>query len=157
MQTYKHISSYVGYRLPQITQTILLEFIRDCNGIMDENYDSKDISLQHTSVKGFKKNDDKVKDPKLSTENVVRHEFMWILVRIAYDKYMVRSKTFTKVMDSVRECFEKHYLPFMIKYHIHDFRINRYYNESVDNRLKAYLPIFYAYFRSICQSQPGQK
>jgi hypothetical protein len=52
------------------------------------------------------------------------------------------------VPESVKHSFENHFMPFLKQYDIHSWRIDRYYNEYVDNTIKAYLPIFDAVFRS---------
>jgi hypothetical protein len=42
---------------------------------------------------------------------------------------------------------EKHFLPVMNDYDTHKWRIERYYNENVDNFLKAFLPVLDAIFK----------
>jgi len=102
--------------------------------------------------------DDKLKVSKNVPDNVIRHEFMGVLVKIAKDKYITRAKMFSNIVDAVKLSFDKHFLPAMSKYlNIHDFRLNRYYNEPVDNTLKAYLPILDGVFKSYCHRKPGHK
>ncbi len=53
---------------------------------------------------------------------------------------------------------EKHFLPVMSDYDTHKWRIERYYNENVDNFLKAFLPIFDAIFKSWAPlKDPGKR
>ena len=51
------------------------------------------------------------------------------------------------VIEAVNLSLEKHFLPAMIEYDHHVWRTERYYNENVDNFLKAFLPYFDAIYR----------
>lgn len=60
--------------------------------------------------------------------------------------------------EAVSESFEKHYLPAMAIYDMHTWRTQRYYNEHVDNFLKAYLPIIDAVYKSWApKKDPGRR
>ncbi len=143
LQTYKHLSSFIGWSLPQITQSVLLEFAISCPGLIEKGFENNDVIIQHKAVKINAKLDDKLKNSKNVPDNVIRHEFMGVLVKIANNKYLIRNKLLNTLMEAVTTSFEKHFLPSMNKYlNIHNFRITRYYNEAVDNTIKAYLPIF---------------
>ena len=43
---------------------------------------------------------------------------------------------------------EKHFLPALKDFDFHQWRVDRYYNENVDNFLKAFLPLLDAIFKS---------
>lgn len=57
-------------------------------------------------------------------------------------------KIHTSVLESVKQSFEKHYLEALGNYNMMEWRHNRYYNEYVDNLIKAYLPIFDACYKN---------
>jgi hypothetical protein len=57
-------------------------------------------------------------------------------------------KVFVFLLDAVKFSFENHYSKVFKNYDNHKWRVERYYNEPVDNVIKAYLPIFDGVFRS---------
>ena len=73
---------------------------------------------------------------------------MNLLVKAAKDKYVTSLKTTTDVLEAVKMTFEKHYEPAIKGFEYHTWRKERYYNEQVDNFLKAYLPILDALYKS---------
>ncbi len=49
-------------------------------------------------------------------------------------------------------------MPVMKNYDVHKWRIEKYYNEYVDNVIKAYLPILDALYKSYSSMKvPGRK
>ena len=72
---------------------------------------------------------------------------MMLLVKIAKDKYF-RTKQIASIPESVKVSFDTHYNSYINQFNNHKWRIDRYYNEFVDNVIKAYIPIFDAVFRS---------
>ena len=74
-------------------------------------------------------------------DNIVRHQFMNLLVKISMDKYMNILRETKSPINAVKMCFEKH-LDYGIKnFEYNSWRKERYYNEYVDNFIKAFLPI----------------
>ena len=51
-------------------------------------------------------------------------------------------------MEAIKYTFENHYDQAIQGFEYHTWRKERYYNERVDNYLKAYLPIFDAVYKS---------
>lgn len=130
----------------------------NCPGLIEKGYESNYITIQHKTAKINAKLDDKLKTSKNVPDNIVRHEFMTVLVKIAKNKYMEVNKAFPTIMEAVKHSFETHYLPGMQQYaDVHTFRVTRYYNEPVDNTMKAYLPILDGVYKSICKRKPGSK
>ena len=91
------------------------------------------------------------------SDNIVRHQFMNLLVKAAKDKYVTSLKTTTDVLEAVKMTFEKHYEPAIKGFEYHTWRKERYYNEQVDNFLKAYLPILDALYKSWAKQKGPRK
>jgi hypothetical protein len=77
---------------------------------------------------------------------------MMLLVKIAKDKYF-RTKQIPSIVDAVDYSFEHHYDFYLNQFNNHSWRQERYYNEKVDNILKAFIPIFDAVFYSYAPQQ----
>jgi hypothetical protein len=78
----------------QITKSGLLEFVNLCPGLISEGYNFNDVILQQTSIINAlidKEERTKNKNKNLP-DNIVRHQFLSLLVKMAKDKYMSRSK-----------------------------------------------------------------
>ena len=80
----------------QIGQNSLTEFSNTCPGLLDSKYNINDVFLQE---KGIKNNpldkDERTKNKnKNLPDNIVRHQWMGLLVRIAKDKYMRSKKNY---------------------------------------------------------------
>lgn len=62
------------------------------------------------------------------------------------------------VLEAVTMSLDKHFLPAMGIYDSNEWRIERYYNENVDNFLKAYLPYFDAIYKCWApKKDPGSR
>ena len=146
---YKYFASYSGCQTWQITQNMLTEFIYKCPGMCDKSYDINNVYLQQKVVVGnlVDKEDKKNKNKNLG-ENIVRHQFMNLLVKAAKDKYVTVLKTTKNNFEAVKMGFELHFDEGIKGYSYHKWRKERYYNEKVDNFLKTYLPLFDALFLS---------
>ena len=146
---YKYYSSMSGFSVWQITQNNLSEFINHCNGFCDKNYDINNVFLTQKTVCGnlIDKEDRKKKNKNLS-DNIVRHQFLNLLVKVSKDKYITVLKTLTDPMEAVRTAFENHFDEAIKGFEYHKWRQERYYNEKVDNFLKTYLPILDALYLS---------
>ena len=147
---YKYYSSLSGYQLWQITQNNLSDFIYKCPGLCDKTYDINNVYLQQKVVVGnlIDKEDKKKKNKNLSENNLVRHQFMNLLVKTAKDKYVTVLKTTKNIFEAVKMTFELHYEPALKVYEYHKWRKERYYNEQVDNFMKTFLPLLDALYLS---------
>ena len=147
---YKYFASITGLQLWQITQNSLTDFIYKCPGLCDKNYDINNVYLQQKVVVGnlIDKEDKKKKNKNISENNLIRHQFMNILVKTAKDKYVTVLKTTKNLFEAVEMAFEKHYDPVLKTFEYHKWRKERYYNEQVDNFMKTFLPILDALYLS---------
>ena len=147
---YRYYASIGGYQVPQITQNSLSDFIYKCPNLCDKNYDINNVYLQQKVVVGnlVDKEDKKKKNKNLSENNIVRHQFMNLLVKTAKDKYVTVLKTTTHTFEAVTMAFEQHYDPVLKTFEYHKWRKERYYNEKIDNFMKSFLPLLDALFLS---------
>ena len=146
---YKYYSSLSGMSVWQITQNNLTEFISHCNEFCNKQYDINNVYLTQKTVCGslIDKEDRKKKNKNLS-DNIVRHQFMNLLVKVSKDKYITILKTLSDPLEAVQTAFENHFDEAIKGFNYHKWRQERYYNEKVDNFLKTYLPIFDALYLS---------
>ena len=146
---YKYYASISGYQVWQITQNSLSEFIYRCPGLCDKSYDINNVYLQQKVVVGnlLDKEDKKKKNKNLS-DNLVRHQFMNLLVKTAKDKFVTVLKTTPSLFEAVKMAFEQHYDPVIKGFEYHKWRKERYYNEKVDNFMKTFLPLLDALYLS---------
>ena len=139
---YKYYSSYSGCQVWQITQNSLTEFINKCPGMCDKIYDINNVYLQQKVVCGnLLDKEDKKKKNKNLCDNVVRHQFMNLLVKSAKDKYITILKVTKDPLEAVKMAFEKHFDEAIKGFEYHKWLKERYYNEQVDNFLKTFLPL----------------
>jgi hypothetical protein len=71
--------------------------------------------------------------------------------------YKNPANTFKNTIDAVKFAFETHYMPTLKNYDLHTWRIEKYYNEPVDNIIKAYLPVFDAIYKSWVPIKDGRR
>ena len=157
---YKYYSSMSGLSIWQITQNVLTEFINKCPGMCDKTYDINNIFLTQKVVTGnaLDLNDRKKNNNKnLNENNIVRHQFMNLLVKAAKDKYVTCLKTTNNVLEATKMAFEKHYDSAIKGFEYHKWREERYYNEQVDNFLKAHLPLLDALYMSWAKQKGPRK
>ena len=146
---YKYYSSMSGYQVWQITQNSLSEFIYRCPGLCDKTYDINNVYLQQKVVVGnLVDKDDRKKKNKNLSDNIVRHQFMNLLVKTAKDKYVTVLKTTSNLFEAVKTAFEQHFDPVLKGFEYHKWRKERYYNEKVDNFMKTFLPLLDALYLS---------
>ena len=156
---YKYYASMSGFTVWQITQNSLTEFISKCPGMCDKTYDINNIYLTQKVVcaNALDINDRKKNNNKNLSDNIVRHQFMNLLVKAAKDKYVTCLKTTTDVLEATKMAFTQHYDPAIKGFEYHKWRMERYYNEEVDYFLKAYLPILDALYMSWAKQKGPRK
>lgn len=93
----------MGSTIWQICQSALIEFCNSCPGLLVKDvFDMNIVFLQETSIKGNlvdKEERTKNKNKNLP-DNIVRHQFLSLLVRIAKDKYVTRCNTVILILCS---------------------------------------------------------
>jgi hypothetical protein len=154
---YKYYASMSGFQVWQITQNNLTEFISHCPNLCDKNYVINDVFVTQKALVGnlIDKNDRK-NGNKMLSDNIVRHQFMNLLVKVAKDKYVTVLKT-NNALEAVKISFEQHWDPALKGFEYHKWRMERYYNEQVDNFLKAHLPLLDALYLSWAKQKGPRK
>jgi hypothetical protein len=82
---------------------------------------------------------------------------MSLLVKVSKDKYIRTLKTMNDTLEAVKYSFENHFENAIKGYSHHKWRKERYYNEKVDNFLKAYLPLLDAVYHSWAKQKGPRK
>ena len=84
----------LGSAIWQIGQNTLVEFANSCPGLLDKNYDINGVLLQEKGVKAnlLDKEERTKNKNKNVPDNIIRHQFLNLLVKVAKDKYITRSK-----------------------------------------------------------------
>ena len=155
---YKYYASLSGFQIWQITQNNLTEFISKCPGMCDIKYDINNVYLTQKTVCGnLLDKEDRKKNNKNLSDNIVRHQFMSLLVRAAKDKYVTVLKVTKDVLEATKMAFEKHFDPAIKGFEYHKWCMERYYNEQVDNFLKAFLPILDGVYLSVAKQKGPRK
>ena len=152
IETYKNLAAYLGWKVWQIGQNQITEFVSNCPDLLDKNYLINDVLVKVTEVKSNSIDKQERKTNQNIPDNLIRHQFMMLLVKIAKDKYF-RTKQIPSIVDAVDYSFEHHYDFILNQFNNHTWRQERYYNEKVDNILKAFIPIFDALFYSYAPQQ----
>ena len=143
IETYKNLSAYLGWKIWQIGQNQITEFVSNCPDLLDKNYLINDVLVKVTEVKSNAIDKQDKKRTNNIPDNIIRHQFMSLLVKIT--KYF-RTKQMPSIVDAVEYSFQHHYDYYLNQFDNHKWRKERYYNEPVDNILKAFIPILAPYF-----------
>ncbi len=88
IDTYKYYSSLSNSSIWQFSQSGLLEFCSNCPGLIDSQFNTDFILLKETEVKAIDKEEKKKTNNKNIPDNLIRHQFMNLLVKVAKDKYI---------------------------------------------------------------------
>ena len=152
VETYKNLSAYLGWKIWQIGQNQITEFAQSCNDLLDSKYLINDVLVKVTEVKSNMIDKQERKKNINIPDNIIRHQFMMLLVKIAKDKYF-RTKQIPSIPESVQYAFEHNYNSYINTFDNHKWRKERYYNEEVDNIIQAHIPIFDALFYSYSPQQ----
>ena len=153
IDTYKILSSYSGYKIWQIDQNQLTEFAQNCEGLIDNKYLINDFLVKVTEVSSnFLDKSERKNNINIPDKNIIRHQFLMLLVKIAKDKYF-RTKQIEKLNDAIEYAFINNYENYLNKYQNNKWRIERYYLEEIDNFIKAHIPILDALYYSYAPQQ----
>ncbi len=95
MDCYRHYSAISGSSIWNIQENTLKEFFSSCNGLIDTKiYNINSVFLQARSIKANPLDmTERVKNKnKNIPDNIIRHQFMNLLVKVAKDKYLTTCK-----------------------------------------------------------------
>lgn len=158
LDCYKYYASNGITSVWQITNNSIKEFFDSCPGLCSQNYGSDFLLLKHKEVQNLDKDERTRLKNRMVPENVIRHQFLAFLFRVAKDKFYKKNQIVDNTPSSIDMCFKECYLPAVSKFNSHKWRIDRYYNEYVDNVLTAFLPLLEAIFKQFAGVKvPGRK
>ena len=151
-ETYKNLSAYLGWKIWQIGQNQITEFAQSCPDLIDNKYLINDFLVKVTEVKSNAIDKLERKKNQNIPDNIIRHQFLMLLVEIAKDKYF-RTKQFEKLTDAVEYAFSHNYDSYLNMFDNNKWREERYYLEEIDDFIRAHIPIFDALFYSYAPKQ----
>ena len=152
LDSYKYLSSLLGWKIPQIGQNQITEFANICPNLLDNKYLINDVLVKLTETKNNPIDKKEKKNNPNIPDNIIRHQWMQLLVKISKDKYY-RTKIFSNLPEAVKYTFENHYNFYLKNFDNNKWRIERYYNELTDNVIKAYLPLFDVVYKSVANEK----
>ena len=141
---YINLSSYSGSNLWQITSEILIEWLIDKCDFFDDKYTSKHMIkvIEEIYFNKRDKEDRKTyKNFSSNKYNLIRHTFLSFLINISIDKYINILRAVQNPYDAIKLGMDNYFIYGTQGYEFHQWRKDRYYNEEVDNYLKAFLPL----------------
>ena len=95
MDCYKTFSAICGTVVWQIQENTIKDFFSSCNGLVDiKLYNINGILLQARAIRANPLDmTERVKNKnKNIPDNIIRHQFLSLLVRVAKDKYVTQCK-----------------------------------------------------------------
>ena len=151
LDCYITLSSRSGTHLWQITSNILMDWLNEKCNFFDEKYTSKHLIKIIENIffnKKDKEDRKKYKNFPSNKYNLIRHSFISLLINISIDKYITVSKIVTNPLDSLKLSMENNFINAIKGYNHHLWRKERYYNEEIDNYIKAFLPLIDGLFHT---------
>lgn len=121
---------------------------------MDQYYTSSDMGVNWNAV-SISKNKGQLYN---AANALCRYEFLEVIVRIAYDRY-IRNGLCKSVSESLSRMLNEHLLPRLTTFNSDRWRIETYMNEQVDLTLKAHKPILDSIYKRYSgrKTLPGYK
>ena len=144
IQCYINLSSYTGSNVWQINSNVLMEWLIDKCDFFDDKYTSKHMIKVIEDIY-FNKRD--LEDRKIyknfpsNKYNLIRHTFLSFLINISIDKYINVLRTAPNPYDAIKLSMDNYFIAACEGYEYHNWRKERYYNEEIDNYIKAFLPL----------------
>ena len=152
-EAYKTLAAYSGSEIPCIGTNVMTDLLSSCK-VFDQFYAINDFGVNWNTVLV-----QTVKNQLYNPGNaLVRYEFLEILVRIAFDKYL-RSKLSPNLSEAIKSLFSEHLLEKFETLNSSKWRRQFYRVELTDVTLKAHKAIFEAIFKKFSGRKclPGQK
>ena len=138
----------------QVYQSVLIEFMRGCNDLVDGKiFAQNDMLLQMTAIIAFDKME---KIPNLS-DNLLRHQFFKMLVKTVKERYINREKKFKNIMEALEYGFNENYKA-IYQFNPQEWRKEQYYNEEIEYFILAFQSLLEAVYCSWSSIKtPGKK
>ena len=143
---YITLSSHSGNNIWQITSNILIDWLKDKCNFFEDKYNEKNIiKILEDIFFYFTKRDkdlrEKYKNFPSNKYNLIRHTFLSLLINLSIDKYENIIGATNSPFESLKLAFENNFINGIKGYDYNSWRKERYYNEEIDNYIKAFLPL----------------
>ena len=134
-ETYKHYSAVAPSGLvPSIGTNVLGDIVANCPNLIDyKTLKLSDIDLEFISTKSI----GKTKYNFMPERQLVRYQFLELLTRISLTKYF-SSKICSDKNESIKKCYESHFLSFMKTMDSRTWRLTHLWTEEWDTIFKRY-------------------
>ena len=162
LNCYITLSSYSGNNVWQITLDILIDWLKGkCGDFLDNEYNLKRIEKILENIYYNKKEVEergryKKYFPSIK-QNLIRHSFMLFLVEISVDKYTNLKHQTESPFEALQMAFNNFFIKGLDNYEYHNWRKERYYNEEIDNYIKAFIPLidglFYTFSKKLIEKR----
>ena len=153
---YINLSSHSGNNLWQITNNILMDWLTDKCNFFDERYTIGNVTKVLESIyfnKIDKKDRMKYKTFPSNKYNLIRHSFLSLLINISVDKYIDVQGVTNSPLEAVKMALENNFIPGVKGYEPQIWRKEKYYNEEIDNYIKAFLPLLDGLFHTFSKQE----
>ena len=153
LSCYITLSSYSGNTLWQITSYILIDWLQEkCGNFIDNDYGTDKIEKIFEKIyynkKEIKERGRNIEYFPSNSFNLIRHNFMFFLVEISVDKFIKRKNKTKSPLEALNFAMSNYFIKALDNYEYNSWRKVRYYNEEMDNYIKAFLPLIDGIFHT---------
>ena len=150
---YVTLSSYSGDNIWQTTSEVVGNWLKEkCNNFFDKEYNinnlDKILEKIYNNNKEMELRERYKKYYPSNFYNLIRHNFVLFLVEISRDKYINYKHKTKSAYEAFKFTFDNHFIKGFQNMDNNIWRKDRYYNEEVDNYLKAFLPLIDGLFHT---------
>ena len=158
---YLYLSSFSGNTLWQITFDMMTDWLKEkCNNFMAD-YTTKKMEKIYRDIYYNKKEAEQRSNNKKyfpsNLFNLIRHTFLWFLVEISIDNFMNAKNKIENPYDALKYSMDNFLIKGFQSYEYNSWRKERYYNEEIDNYIKAFIPLIDGVFHTFCKAYPEKK
>ena len=156
---YINLSSYSGSNLWQITSNVLIDWLKEKCFFFDDRYTSQNmikVIEEIYFIKMDKEDRLKYKTFPSNKYNLIRHTFLALLINISIDKYIHVSGVTNNNFEALKLAFENNFINGMKGYDFHLWRKEKYFNEEIDNYIKAFLPLLDGLYHTFSKKEKNK-
>ena len=150
---YLTLSSYSGNTVWQITSITIIDWLKEkCENFLDNDYNMKKLekvfsNIYYNKTEAEERSRYKKYFPS-NAFNLIRHSFMLFLVEISIDKFITLKHQTESPLEAFKFAMNNFFIQGFDNYDYHTWRKERYYNEEMDNFIKAFLPLIDGIFHT---------
>ena len=157
---YIALSSYSGSNLWQITSNIIIDWLKDKCNFFDDRYHSQNMIKVIDEIYFIRRDkEDRIRYKTFPSNkyNLIRHTFLSLLINLSIDKYINALRMTNSPFDSLKYAMENNFLKGIQGYDNHLWRKQKYYNEEIDNYIKAFLPLLDGLYHTFSKKEKENK